>query len=306
MLSSCVEDARLQAYRVAENQPIECHVRFVDQDGKPASSVAVKASIWSNDPGREQVFSKDLEHRLTDPDGEIHIMGESGGFLRLEIEDDRYSHGDNRPGGFPGVVIRFTKNSSMGSAEHGTPEVPATYPVWRKEGPQPTISLSGELALEYTGDPIEIDVVAGAVVKSGGDIVIEPSMPKTEEGRREAADHRGIFPASFTVRAVAGGFQPAGEDVRGIGFEYAAGIYDKEFPVKELTGKIVRFTGFGSFRNERVFGKMEFGVGAEPIRGGKGGRVIVRINGATFNATGSRSLESDPSRVKIVRLIDGR
>ena len=41
-LVSGVEDAVLRAYRVAENQPIECYVRFVDQDGKPVSRIRTR------------------------------------------------------------------------------------------------------------------------------------------------------------------------------------------------------------------------------------------------------------------------
>jgi len=306
MLASCVEDAWLRAYRVAENQPIECHIRFVDQDGKPASLVAVKAKIWSNDPGRELVFSKELVGRFTDSDGKIDIKGEQGGFLRLEIKDDRYSHGDTRPGGFPGVVIRFSKNSSTGSAEHGTAAVPAVYPVWRKEGPQALVALSGELAVEYTGRPIEIDLVKGMVVNAGGDIVIEATMPATDEDRRKAADHRGIFPASFTARAVNGGFQAASEDSKGIGYDYVTGVFESKFATKDLTANIVRFTGFASFRQGKVVGKIDFGVGAESVgRGGKG-RIIIRINNSMFNVDGSRSLEVDPDQMKKLSLTDGR
>jgi hypothetical protein len=314
VFAGCAEDLAREAfkmqYRLAEVQPIECYVRFVDQNGQPVANVAVDGLVWSNDPGRIVFQSKKLNGLTTTDDGQLHIVGERGGFLRLAVNDPRYLHGDVRPGSFPGNVLRFTQNSSVGSARHGTKNHPASYQAWRKEGPQSLISLSGELRVTYTEASFRLDLVKGELVNEGGDLLIESKMPETDEERRKAADRRGIIPASFTIKFVDGGLLSEQGDASEYGYaseyDFASGIMASEFPSSELTDQLIRFKGFFTLRGGMVSGKMKLNVGAESVANGGQGRIIIRINECLLNPNGSRSLEPDPDKLIKLTLTDAR
>ena len=215
-------------FQEAENQPIECWQKLIDQDGRPLSDVAVSATIWSEKPGKEIQQEKVVKGIKTNNEGIFHIEGERGGYLRVAVTDDRYVHGDSRPGAFPGSVFKYSKNSGSGSVDYGTVNVPGVITVWRKEGNQALIALTGEIFVPYDGKTIHVDLVKGMIVKNESDINIEVQTPETDEARLMAADHRGIIPAKITAR-VNGGLLNIKKDTNR--YKTTVGIWEKEFPV---------------------------------------------------------------------------
>ncbi len=157
---------------------------------------------------------------------------------------------------------------------------------------------------QYTGKPLHLDLIKGELVDEGGDVIIEPQMPATDAERRKAANPRGIFPATFTIRVADGGLLESGSDLDG--YDSASGVAVSDFPKKDLSGSIVRFRGFLRLRNGQLHGKLEMAVGAEDVGRGGQGRVVIRIENSLLNATGSRSLEIDPERLSKLTLTDGR
>jgi hypothetical protein len=290
-------------FQEAENQPIECWQKLIDQDGRPLSDVAVSVTIWSEKPGKEMLQEKSVKGIRTNNEGVIHIEGEKGGYLRVAVSDDRYVHGDSRPGAFPGSVFKYSKNSGAGSIDYGTANAPGVITIWRKEGNQALIALTGEIFVPYDGKAIHVDLVNGMLVNIESDLNIEVQMPETEEARLKAADHRGIIPAKITVK-VNGGLLNIKKDTNR--YKTAVGIWEREFPVTTLTGQIVNFEGFLKLRDGALMGRMRLTVGLEDIGHGGQGRLGIRIDDSLINAAGSRSLEQDPTTLRKIKLQDGR
>jgi hypothetical protein len=302
--ASCADHVDyVRLHEIGEDQPIACYIRVVDQDQKPIGNTRFTCSIWSRDAVGRAYGKRDLESVTSSPQGDISIVGQRGGYLGLSVDDDRYSHGIFPPGigTGPMLIFKYSSNGPMTPPEHGVPGNPTIIHLWRKEGPQPLIDLSGDLRIPYTGDPVRIDLLTGTVVGQGGDLLVEAEMPKTDEDRRKAADTRGIFPAHFIVTFLGGGMI----DLKGDAAEqakYAAGITAGDFPETKLTGQLIRVTGFFRLREGHLHGRMDLTVGAEPVGKTDQGRIVIRIGNALLNPTGSRSLEPDPFHTTKVRL----
>ena len=290
-------------HELGEDQPIACYLQFVDQDRKPVGNTRFKCSIWSKDISGTEYGKRDLDSVVSSPQGEISIVGQRGGYLGFTVDDDRYIHYivPQGFGGGPMLILKFSSNGVPTPPEHGAPGKPAVIQIWKKEGAQPLIELSGDLHIPYSGEPIHIDLLTGAVVKQGGDLLIEAEMPKTDEERQRAADSRGIFPAHFTVTVLDGGFLAlkgdAAEEAK-----YVAGITSTEFPDTKFFGSIIRVTAFIKLRDGQLHGRLDLLVGAESVSKPEQGRIVVRISNTIINPTGSCSLEPDPIHKRKIKL----
>jgi hypothetical protein len=316
---ACAErEDRISAFNLAEIQPIECHVQLIDQDQKPLSNVPVKVEVWSRTIDGGTQGRRELPINLTDESGHINVRGERGGYLGISVVDERYITG-LYPKGFAqswSFVLRYNHNSSQGSIRHGTAEVPAVYNVWHKEGPQPLISLTGDIRVSYVAHkPIRIDLVRGELVDDGGDLVIDIKMAETEEGRRKQADHRGIFPYDATITMTDGmaHIYEVTDDADGL-ISSAPGAIVTDFPSQIILGKpnpnfpdakSASLIGFIRLRAGKIFGKAKVIVGVEPYWRTDQGRVIVRVD-ALLNINGSRSFEPDAARMVKLTLTDAR
>lgn len=308
----------LQLLQQAEMQPIELHARFVDQSGAPLAGVRVQADIWCQVPGGQLYNRKDLGVRDLDADGRLHIDGETGGYLHLALADDRYALGDARrkPREAQGIVVRYSLNGSeLHWLEHGSAERPTTIPAWKREGAQPLISLAGDVRFPYAGKPFGIDLVSGRIVDEGGDLRVTIDAAADEGVRKASVDHLGFFPYRVTVTSVDGGFAPYLGREGSPAFEGLMGIVAPDFPVVVLDGPTrpsdrgtrgVPFMGFVRLRSGRLTGRLSLYIGMEAYYRVEQGRVVVRIQEALLNPTGSRSLESDPAQLTKLKLTDAR
>ena len=315
---SCAELTIPQLQRLSEIQPIELHARFVDQLGVPLAGVQVHANIWCREPGGMLYNEKDLGVRGLNADGYLHIDGEMGGYLRLAIDDDRYFLGDIRrkPREAQGIVVRYSKNGGeLFWLEHGTKEQPTTITAWKKEGGQALISVTGDMRFAYSKREFGVDLVTGKVVDDGGDLRVSIEAPEDEEIRKASADHLGVFPYKVSVVAADGGFSPYLGRESSEYFEGLMGILASDFLIRVLDGPTrtsdrgtsgVPFMGFVKLRAGKLVGRLKLYIGMEGYYRVEQGRVIVRIDEALLNASGSRSLESDPTKLSKLTLTDAR
>lgn len=297
--ASCAEPTFAERWYATELQPIECHVRFVDQDGQSVAKVQIAAAIYTATPGGLREESRVLRGGVTDDAGEFHLAEERGGKLWLKVSDPRYLHGSELPGMVGGTFLFYTRITSEGNRNYGTVAKPAVIPVWKKEGPQPLIALNGQIAVPFTGVPLRVDLVRGCLVDEGGDLIVELQMPATDAERKAQANHLGRFPFTCSVKCVDGGLRPQSTN------EYDAthGIHGEDFgPI--APGKHIQFRGLVRTRNGKVQGKMNLFIGVEDVKRGSG-RVVIRVEDALINATASRSLEVDPARLVKLKLADG-
>ena len=318
-VAQCAErDDLIKAFNIAEIQPIDCHVQLVDQHQQPLRRVAVKVSIWSKTIDGGTQGQRDLPITTTDENGRIHVSGENGGYLGISVLDNNYITGLYPANAHQGwtFVLRYNHNSSQGSVRHGTLESPAVYGLWRREGPQPLISIKGDLRLPYVDQqPIRIDLVRGILVDEGGDLVVSVTMAKSEEDRKKQADSRGCFPYDSDITMVDGAVHAYGvsDDVSSF-FPWTPGVTVSDFPLTMIPGqpspnyaaaKSAAFTCYLQLRGGKYFGKATVAVGVEPYWRTDHGRVIIRVE-ALLNAAGSRSLEPDPARLTKLTLTDAR
>ncbi len=315
---SCVELTIPQLQRLSEEQLIELHARFVDQLGAPLSGIRIRANIWCREPSGSFYAEKDLGVMELDADGNLHIGGERGGYLRLSIDDDKYFLGDTRkkPREAQGILVKYSKNGSeLYWLEHGTKESPTIITAWKKEGAQTLINLTGEIRSAYSGKEFGIDLVAGLIVDDGGDFRVRVSAVEDEVARRASADHLGAFPYKVSMDVANGAVAPfLGRESS----EYYAGLMGitvPEFQVRSIDGPTrtvdrgtsgIPFTGFVNLRNGRILGRLKMYIGMENYYRIEQGRVIVRIDEALLNPNGSRSLELDPAKLTKLTLTDAR
>lgn len=300
--------------QASDSQPVECHVRFVDQDGNAVAGVPIKARMWTNGAGGSMVSTKDLAGLTTNASGVVNVGNQRGGFLRLTVDDDKYTHGFYGPQALPGVVLRFSKVGGNGSLRYGTANDPADYYVWRKEGPQPLISLSGDLRLDYKQGEIHVDLMTGELVDVGGDVVISVQVADNESDRKVAADHRGYFPHAVSLNVIGGGLTSIDASFDTSDYDAIPGVWPKSFPTSLLegtsslsypAGKDVGYTGYVRARDGRLHGKVRLSVGMERYWRSEKGRLIIRVD-ALLNASGSRSLEPDAAKLTKLTLTDAR
>jgi hypothetical protein len=289
------------------HQPIACDLVFIDQDRAPLAGVRIKATTWSRDDRGRVTEEKELPSLMTDAKGAVSIAGGRAGYLGLKVDDERYTHGifPAGIGSGPAIVYRFAKNGYGGLEYAGSPGKPDVLQVWRKEGPQNLTIVTGELYVEYTGGALHLDLEKGELVDTGGDLIIEADMPKTDAERRRAADDLGWFPAKFVLRAVDGGLINLSGDAAEES-KYAAGITAQEFPEHEISGAPLRMNGFVRLRNGKLHGRVTMAVFAEEVARNGLGRIGIHLKGALMNPTGSRSLETDATHLKKVTLTDAR
>ncbi len=303
-----------ELFRASEDQPIECHVRFIDQDGKAVAGVPIKAHIWTGNADGSIAATKNLAGLTTDASGLVSVGNERGGFLRLTVDDDKYTHGFYGPQALPGVVLRFSKVGGNGSLRHGTVKDPAEYFVWRREGSQPLVALSGELKLDYKQGEIRVDLLTGELVDVGGDVVIGVQVAESESDRKKAADHRGYFPHAVSLNVIGGGLASIDASVDSSDYDAIPGVWSRMFPTILLegtsslsyqAGKDVGFIGYVRTRDGKVQGKVRLSVGMERYWRSERGRLIIRVD-ALLNTSGSRSLEPDPAKLTRLTLTDAR
>jgi hypothetical protein len=300
--------------RAADDQPIQCYVRFLDQDGQAVVGVPIKAHIWTYNPDRSTASAKDIVGLTTDASGLVAIENEHGSALRLTVDSDKYSHGFYDPRVSPGVVLLFSKVGGNGSLRHGTPKVPADYFVWRKEGPQALVSLTGELRLDHLRNEICLDLVTGQLVDDGGDLVIRVQMAESEVERKKATDHRGYFPHEITLSVISGGLAHIDESVDLSDYAAIPGIWAKQFPDTTMEGqaslsyqdgKDVSFTGYLRARDGKIYGKIKLLAAMERYWRVENGRFVIKVE-TLLNTSGSRSLEPDPAKLTKLTLTDAR
>ncbi len=304
----------LDLFRASEDQPIECHVRFIDQDGMAVAGVPIKAKIWTGNADGSIAAMKIIGGLTTDASGRVGVGNEHGGFLRLTVDDEKYTHGFYGPQALPGVVLRFSKVGGNGSLRYGTVKDPAEYYVWHREGPQPLVSLSGELKLDYKQGEIRVDLLTGELVDAGGDFVIGVQVADSESDRKRSADHRGYFPHAVSFSVIGGGLASIDASVDSSDYDAIPGVWPRTFPTILLegtsslsyqAGKDVSFTGYVRARDGKVQGKVRLSVGMERYWRSENGRLVIRVD-AMLNISGSRSLEPDAARLTKLILTDAR
>ncbi len=312
--ASCGEPSILRLLEMAESQPVVLHARLIDQTGAPLSGISVAAKVWSMTAGGSFYDKRDLGLFTTGADGTLHISGAKAGYLLVSVKDNAYFLGDARWASrdTSGLIVRYSMNGSDRYwSVYGTQDEPVIITVWKKEGPQALVSISGEVRMEYTGADFGIDLARGQIVKEGGDLRVNIEVEADVEKRKAQSDSLGFFPYKVTVTVPDGGLSPylGFEDSQW--FEGLMGIPDTAYDVHKLDGPTrnsdkgtmgVPFMGFVSLRKGSLLGRVQFYIGMEPFYRSDRGRVVVRFTEGLLNPSGSRSLEVDQAKLTKCRL----
>jgi hypothetical protein len=308
---SCAESPFVDGWNEREIQPVECHLRLVDQSGKPVSRAKVEAAVVIHKSGNTGAKEKPLD-LITDGDGRLDVVGEKGGALWFRIDDPAFAGESTQANDRGGFSLSYYKIGGAPNVDYGTMDRPRIFQVWRKEGPQPLVSLAGQIDVQYAEAPIRIDLVKGEIVDEGGDIILTIKQPLDEKGRDEAAktlgeDQRrlGIFPWSCEVSLADGGFYEVDQDE----FDRRVfGVFERSMENK----KTFSFSGLGnsadlllvmSARAGKLNGKLHLKVMSGRSR--DAGKIHITISGGLLNSTGSRSLELDPTRITKLVFLNG-
>jgi hypothetical protein len=310
-LISCgaTSDPAMRELEMIFDRPIECHVRFEDQNGKPIANTRIQATIITET--RDGTDRRRGLTRTTDKEGTLHIQGEHGGYLVLRVMDPAYAHGSTNEFDPGGTELAYSTNHPYGNRNYGTRESPAVYQVWEKEGAQPLISIKGDADAPFTGAPLRIDLMTGEIVDEGGDIILAVKQPLTEEEMARALESdpvgkaNGRFPWSCEILVPDGGLYE-------IGFRdfdlYTFGVMKRPTVKSKLIPYGRNMESFYSWlmvdaRNGLLHGKVNLEVRSGSER--RKGKVMISII-ALINGTGSRSLEVDPQRLTEVKFKDAR
>jgi hypothetical protein len=195
--SSRQATSELEAYRAAQNQPIEFYGRVVDQDGNGIPGVKV-VGRFGRMVGYREVESAKVEK--TDAEGLFAFTGISGDGIVFDFEKAGYKLATRKRN------FRYSAVNPEPGVVLPTPGNPTVFKMWRTEGPVPTIVRADYLYVPGDGEEVVVDVEKGTAMKDylHGDIAVSVKWTKLQPPKTWPAEW------SLTFRGVGGGVM-AGE-----------------------------------------------------------------------------------------------
>lgn len=260
---------------------IDFYGKLEDQSGSPVAGADIKGTILVNNGTRD---STDHFSTTSDEQGffEFHGRGESIG---ITPRREGYALAST------GTFFRYSRleDHPFVSDANG----PTVIKMWKLQGAEPLLKINQNYKLNYTGEPIYFDLIAGTIVPSGGDMKLSVSRsPGVISGRNpmdwgvriEAVDG-GLMDADgqegVTYIAPDNGYQPGTNFIFSTNPPYKwAGGFDQGFFMTSRNGQVYSKLGFSFNINKKI---------DEPM--------YITFRG-TANTNGSRNWEGDPNIYK--------
>ncbi len=161
--------------------------------------------------------------------------------------------------------------------------------MWKMQGVEPLLSFNQTLRFHYAGAPLRLDLLAGKLVESGGDLKITVNRPPGEISGRHQQDW------GVRVEAIDGGVARSSWDEARVthaapqdGYERS----DTQTASSNRTGiDVIQQMYFIQSRNGQVYSKawLTFGINEKPD-----GPMSLELRGVA-NTNGSRNWEGDPN-----------
>jgi hypothetical protein len=185
--------------REGNHVPIDFFGKAIDQNSNPIQGISVEGHIQYNDghsEGVKKVYTK------SDIKGEFHISGERGKSLGIGFLNTNYLSMSTN--------TYFIYSMLWPAAERHLPDAahPILFQLWKKtRNPEPLLRIEFSLTHDFWSAPVNIDLMEGRVVESGGDIAIHFL------GQKPGKEDRASPHWSVELVAPNGGLIPVGDIV---------------------------------------------------------------------------------------------
>lgn len=254
--------------------PIEFYGKVIDQDGLPLAGVTVTGGTGSSTGFmRQQTRSYKT---VTGVDGTFDFSGFSGDALIIGLEKPGYNFASERN--------RFRYSAIDPDHKRFTPDraKPVLFQMWKAFGAEPLVNYYGRsVNFPPDGTPAAIDLIRGAKVAEGGDLVVRVTWgPRVDP-------HSYAFDWSVQFDVPSGGLIESTGDVM-----FAA---PREGYQKTLSYRIAAVERLSSFertfyvksREPSVYSRVAVSLQNNPMQKDVGVTLRVKLN----PRPGSRNLE---------------
>jgi hypothetical protein len=263
---------------VFNDAPIVFYGKVEDQFGAPLGNTRVTFSIQVYNGTESGVKNGEV---IADANGFFTISGYKGERLSVKPQKAGYVIASLNCGGIYSTMYPEEQRA------HPDPSNPVVIKMWKLQGAEPLMNISKEYKIHYTGEPIFIDLIAGKIVPSGGDLKITVSRPEGEVSEHNPQDW------SLKIEAVDGGLiDSIGQDR--ITYEAPEGGYKPSYTFFFSTQSPYKWHGgfnngfFVKSRKDNIYGKigLSFGINIKPDDS------MYIIFGGVANTNGSRNWEA--------------
>ena len=212
------ETAMSTALSVLNQQPITFFGTVVDQDGAAVEGVTVTGGIMIKKEWTDGHIEK--HQTISDSQGRFTFRNLSGRDISIWLDKPGYRF-DNR---MQNTLFKYSLLTPLGKRHNPDRGAPARFVLWKERGQGGTVKLSIENArVPVDGTPIFIDLVAGQIVASGGDLALALTRKPLQIERGQ------IFDWTLTLTSPDGGLIPF---VAGYAFEAPEGGYEKSLIIE--------------------------------------------------------------------------
>jgi len=271
-------DQMKEALAEFNDEDVVLYGKVIDQFGAPVANATVAGSIQVNNGTR---VGTDKIAVTTDANGMFTVSGYRGKTLGIWVTKKGYVMATT------GTSFVYSHLWSEGERYDPDPNNPAVIKIWKLQGAERLTGIDQRYKFHFTDAPVNVDLLTGKIVPSGGDIKITMSRTPGEVSERTLQDW------SVQVEAVNGGLIESTEDTRFVyqlpdsGYQ-ASYAYTMSTNTQSWHGALNQMF-YLETRNGQVFGKLNFGIS---INQKPDDYVWVELHGE-LNPNGSRNFEAD-------------
>jgi hypothetical protein len=272
-------DRARQGLAALNNEDIVFFGKVRDQFDAPVAGAEVVGRIQVND-GTE--VGTDEIRLITDDKGAFTISGHKGKALGVYVKKSGYVMATTN--------TRFVYSHLWSEAERHNPDPnnPAIVKMWKLQGAEPLTGVDQHYKFPYTEQPVNIDLLGGKIVPSGGDLKLTVHRPSGVVSERTLQDW------SIEVEAMDGGLIKADEMESRVTYAAPETGYEPKDAFIMSTNAPYRWAGavhqtyFLTSRHGQLYGKIDFGL---RINQNSEDNISVELSGLA-NTNGSRNWEA--------------
>lgn len=264
------------------NVPIKFYGKAVDQYGQPVNGAKVRGTVLVYDSlmknHNEEYFV------MTSADGGFSFTGLKGQNLGITMEKKGYQ--------FRSYNSYFHYSKTVSEEEYHNPDsqAPVIFVIWKLSGPEPLVIRNKDIRIPYDGTSVNLDLIVGALIPSGGDVRITLKRTPLQVKRGQQK-----FDWNIRLEAVDGGFvliddqTPYPYEAPEQGYQLILDIDERADDPKWTAYR--KMTFYLKSRGGKNHGlvKLDFRTDSERERTGFSFKSFI-------NTSGSRNLEYDPDK----------
>lgn len=250
------EQQMLEILSTENDVPIIFYGKLEDQFGNSVADADIKGSVIINNgitEGHAQFTT------TSDTEGFFKLDAGKGESLGIMPRKPGYALASLNGGGF------YTHLKPEEERQHPDPDNPVVIKMWKLQGAEPLLKINQRYKVPFTSMPINIDLLAGKVVPSGGDIQLIVSRSSGIVSERTLQDW------SVKIGAVDGGLMDSAGQDRVTYWAPESGylasedfVFSTTFPYKWSGGFTHDF--FTDSRNGEIYSKLRisFSINQDP------------------------------------------